>query len=1461
MYGFQSSSREEKSKKRHFTLPIFDSDELIFGVKVPIHQSEADELKYVKTVLEKHSIPNAFEGLSIMLAKTKHKSVHIEIANFLIKCLDKPLEITECMKTEHKLTRSLSGDFDRTFKAVRSPRKIRPSVSMTRFQIQEAEDDQEDSQSETGQKSRRMTDDDIDDESTFLVELLHTLPEMIPNLTKDEQGKVLSKIPHIFISLAPDPTILNQKGIPKFVYFKAATQCATEILKLNNSKVIKRGDILQLGKMIIMASFTCSSNISDIMRMTKIKSSAFLSYIAASIPFIAQLIPFIGEDDNGLILLLLMFWLSIIVQTNGDMSVFNKYSKELEVITHFMPPLVSSTDTYGYNNLINYIEDVLHNLRVNLFPKRFEQFAEAFCKIAPTLAIKKVLSLSQQDIVLLLAIAVLEKQRASHGNLIPLFGYFDVDFYPEVAQCFDAITFPIFISFQTYVSSLTNISTIRKTVLPVLTHIFQNYQGRNPRIVAFFDKIIPPLITSQSLALCAFDTANAYLSSYSQMNLSRSSRLESFKAIGLQLFKSAATIAPNAFNAILHDILHKESDNIFTPKSFYLQFITEMYPPDQLLEFTHQLSMKQKGLGMLPYLTHRNIMHIENINDRLLLLALHYINCHNKTALHDLTSNADPQLLLMIWSHIVMVPDYRSQPFMQALASKFVEMATSGKGMFKTTSSIDSHQHVSNTESSKEKTKDSKEDIINNLIIWKQPPTREEKFKKRLEEIEYQSTVLSFFIEQINVTTYADEIMSVILSILNKDFIDTPEQVTSLIPLSTFIASCITVPKNSDRVHFSLVFYLLKSVMSIISLYSMPNIYKYLKESDVKNLYVLLNQFYEASRLFNSNHGIEDFLDSRSQVNLPERAINVIKKVQALQKNDPLIFIKLSDVICFILANEYAIFAAYFNAVTKVPSTLELVYKYWVKPRNYNFNLILPFFWDICPRSIPALCDILNVTEILKPLIPPLVAESPEQAKDIPVFIAKMNPAKVQICHPTTPDSSLTLLQTEILSNPDAAEFVKKCVTQFDPQSALLFIPQFVQSLKYGNSAAVKQLILDFCKKSDTFTHFLLWNIAAEKGKALIDESFQMALVNLEMDIFSTMNEKGQQHYDNELQFINHISDISAKLLPLPFDQRKTQLTEELKNLKFTKDLYVPSNPEYRILEIDAAHSVPLKSHSRVPILVRFKAQKKKEDPVFIGCIFKIEDDVRMDALMIQLIDRIYRIVIDSGIDCWLLPYHIYATGDQRGVIECIQNAKSRHEIGENTNCSLLKYFIEAYGQVGTPEFEKAQHNFIKSMAPYSLICYLFQVKDRHNANIMLDNEGHIIHIDFGFIFDISPGGNMKFEKAPFKLNNEMIELMGELGTNSPGFIHFAQMFGQCFLAVRSRIDEIEAIAYLMKDAGLPCFKADSFKRLRERLFLDRTGIDIQESIYSLVTSSVGAMTTTAYDAFQYAQNGIFYVK
>ena len=163
------------------------------------------------------------------------------------------------------------------------------------------------------------------------------------------------------------------------------------------------------------------------------------------------------------------------------------------------------------------------------------------------------------------------------------------------------------------------------------------------------------------------------------------------------------------------------------------------------------------------------------------------------------------------------------------------------------------------------------------------------------------------------------------------------------------------------------------------------------------------------------------------------------------------------------------------------------------------------------------------------------------------------------------------------------------------------------------------------------------------------------------------------------------------------------------------------------------------------------------------GCIFKMGDDCRQDQLALQIIGVLKRMFDAVEIPCFLSPYRVITTGPSSGIIECVPQTKSRDQIGKLTEGNLYDYFIAKYGPAHSPRFQAAQRNFVRSMASYSVVSYLLNIKDRHNGNILLDEQGHLVHIDFGFIFDISPGGDMQFESSPFKLTHEMLLLMGAI--------------------------------------------------------------------------------------------------
>ena len=157
--------------------------------------------------------------------------------------------------------------------------------------------------------------------------------------------------------------------------------------------------------------------------------------------------------------------------------------------------------------------------------------------------------------------------------------------------------------------------------------------------------------------------------------------------------------------------------------------------------------------------------------------------------------------------------------------------------------------------------------------------------------------------------------------------------------------------------------------------------------------------------------------------------------------------------------------------------------------------------------------------------------------------------------------------------------------------------------------------------------------------------------------------------------------------------------------------------------------------------------ERRTEQDVKIQAIFKVGDDCRQDVLALQLIAMFKNIFTAVGLTLYLYPYRVTATAPgvrstnpvymrsaryftlQCGVIDVVPNSTSRDEMGRAKVNDLQGFFVSKYGGEDSVAYQNARLNFIQSMAAYSVACYILQIKDRHNGNIMIDEEGHIIHI------------------------------------------------------------------------------------------------------------------------------------
>ncbi|XP_035202374.1 phosphatidylinositol 4-kinase beta isoform X3 [Oxyura jamaicensis] len=257
-----------------------------------------------------------------------------------------------------------------------------------------------------------------------------------------------------------------------------------------------------------------------------------------------------------------------------------------------------------------------------------------------------------------------------------------------------------------------------------------------------------------------------------------------------------------------------------------------------------------------------------------------------------------------------------------------------------------------------------------------------------------------------------------------------------------------------------------------------------------------------------------------------------------------------------------------------------------------------------------------------------------------------------------------------------------------------------------------------------------------------------------------------------------------------------------------------------------------------------------------LSVIVKCGDDLRQELLAFQVLKQLQSIWEQERVPLWIKPYKILVISADSGMIEPVVNAVSIHQIKKQSLLSLLDYFLQEHGNYNTESFLTAQRNFVQSCAGYCLVCYLLQVKDRHNGNILLDADGHIIHIDFGFILSSSPR-NLGFETSAFKLTTEFVDVMG--GPDGDMFNYYKMLMLQGLIAARKHMDKVVQIVEIMQQGSqLPCFHGSStIRNLKERFHMNMTEEQLQLLVEQMVDGSMRSITTKLYDGFQYLTNGI----
>ncbi|ESQ30374.1 hypothetical protein EUTSA_v10012090mg, partial [Eutrema salsugineum] len=465
---------------------------------------------------------------------------------------------------------------------------------------------------------------------------------------------------------------------------------------------------------------------------------------------------------------------------------------------------------------------------------------------------------------------------------------------------------------------------------------------------------------------------------------------------------------------------------------------------------------------------------------------------------------------------------------------------------------------------------------------------------------------------------------------------------------------------------------------------------------------------------------------------------------------------------------------------------------------------------------------------------------------------------------------ALGLLTPAYKGHPRVMAYVLRVIESYPPERVTFFMPQLVQSLRYDQQRLVEGYLLRAAKRSDIFAHILIWHLEGESVQETVKDgvydknaTFRAFLPEVRQHIIASFTPNSLDLFRREFDFFDKVTSIFGVLFTLPKEKRRDGIRSELEKIKMQgEELYLSTAPNKLVRGIQVDSGIPLQSAAKVPIMITFNVVDRDGDHDDVkpqACIFKVGDDCRQDVLALQVISLLRDIFQAVGLNLYLFPYGVLPTGAGRGIIEVVPNTRSRSQMGESADGGLYEIFQQEFGPVGSPTFETTRANFLSSSAGYAVASLLLQPKDRHNGNLLFDNMGRLVHIDFGFIFETSPGGNMRFESAHFKLSHEMTQLLDpSRDMKSETWRQFVSLCVKGYLAARRYMDGIISTVEMMVESGLPCFsRGDPIVKIRKRFHPEMNEREAARFMVHVCTDAYNKWTTSAYDLIQYLQQGI----
>jgi len=378
--------------------------------------------------------------------------------------------------------------------------------------------------------------------------------------------------------------------------------------------------------------------------------------------------------------------------------------------------------------------------------------------------------------------------------------------------------------------------------------------------------------------------------------------------------------------------------------------------------------------------------------------------------------------------------------------------------------------------------------------------------------------------------------------------------------------------------------------------------------------------------------------------------------------------------------------------------------------------------------------------------------------------------------------------------------------------------------------------------------HQFFWSLKAEMHLPEVSERFGLLL----QEYLRCCGE-----HRNQLLLQSTVEQMLIKVANLvktvPKSERVPLMRQELSTMQFPAKFQVALDPRFECSGI-LVNKCKCMSSKKVPLWLVFTNADPLGDTLSV--MFKCGDDLRQDALTLQIIRIMEHKWEREGLDLRLSPYGCVATGDEIGFIEIVLNSDTTANITKKyaggAGGAFMKEPMAMFLREHNPsdrQYEEAVETFCISLAGYCVATYIIGIGDRHNDNVMLSKNGHLFHIDFGhFLGNFKSKFGFKRERAPFVFTPDFAYVLGDKG--GPKFERFIEVCCKAYNIMRSNSHELINLFSLMLSTGIPELrKAEDIHWLRTCLKMGLSPEQAADHFTKQIYTALATRTTQVNNA------------